>query len=24
MWDDPEWMFGLMDRFLGAPVSSSK
>ena len=24
MWDDPEWMFGQMDRFLGTPVSSSK
>ena len=24
MWDDPEWMFGHMDRFLGVPASGSK
>jgi N-formylmaleamate deformylase len=24
MWDDPEWMFGHMDRFLRPPASSSK
>ena len=24
MWDDPEWMFGHLDRFLGAPASGSK
>jgi pimeloyl-ACP methyl ester carboxylesterase len=24
MWDDPEWMFGLMDRFLRPPAAGSK
>jgi pimeloyl-ACP methyl ester carboxylesterase len=24
MWDDPEWIFGHMDRFLRAPASGSK